>query len=361
MLSPSALSDASVLVVNLHRRFAGVSATILALVPVQQRQCRVAVFDRGNLGLAGNVRLSDVLREGWRPPRGQKHRVWHARRTPDLALGLFLARVLRQPWKFVYTSPSPRRHGVVWRSIVNRADAIIAVSQNAASYLDRCTTVVPHGVDTEAFRPPADKRAAWRDSGLPGEYGIGVFGRIRPDKGTDLFVDAMCALLPKHPDFTAVVSGWCKPSDQPFRDELAKRIRAAGLEQRIVFLGDLTDKDIKLWYQRVSLCVAPSRSEGFGLTPLEAMASGAAAVTSREGGFPQMIVPGVNGFLFDTGDGQQLIAALEPLLADPGALLAMGSRARELVVARHGIASEVAGIHAVYDSLLAGGDGRPRT
>ncbi len=358
MSSPSALSDAPVLVVNLHRRFAGVSATILALVPVQQRVRRIAVLDRGNLGLAGGVRLRDILRHGWRPPGGHRYRVWHARRAGDLALGLLFARVLRQPWRFVYTSPSPRRHGAVWRAVVNRADAIIAVSQNAASFLDRHTTIVPHGVDTDAFHPPADKRAAWLASGLPGKYGIGVFGRIRPDKGTDLFVDAMCTLLPRHPEFTAVVSGWCKPSDQAFRDQLDRRIREAGLVERIVFLGDLKDRDIKLWYQRVSLCVAPSRSEGYGLTPLEAMASGAAAVASREGAFPQMIEPGRNGFLFDTGDRDALIAALEPLLADPDALLAMGTWARGHVVARHAIASEVAGIHAVYDALLAGGDER---
>ena len=53
MSSPSALSEAPVLVVNLHRRFAGVSATILALVPVQQRERRIAVLDRGELGSGG--------------------------------------------------------------------------------------------------------------------------------------------------------------------------------------------------------------------------------------------------------------------------------------------------------------------
>ncbi len=355
MLDHSALRDAAVLVVNLHRRFAGVSATIAALVPVQQRERRVAVLDRGALGLAGTIGWSELLRHGWSPPPGLRHRVWHARRAGDLALGLFLARVLRQPWRFVYTSPSPRRHGAVWRAVVNRADAIIAVTEKAASFLDRHDAIVPHGIDTDAFRPPADKLAAWRESGLPGRYGIGTFGRIRPSKGTDLFVDAMCALLPRHPEFTAVISGYCKASDGAFHAGLERRIREAGLQDRIVFLGDLSDKDIKLWYQRIALCVAASRSEGFGLTPLEAMASGAAAVASREGGFPQMIVPGRNGALFDTGDGTALVAALEPLLADPEALLAMGRWARDHAAGRHAIANEVAGIHAVYDAVLAAG------
>jgi len=162
----------------------------------------------------------------------------------------------------------------------------------------------------------------------------------------------MCALLPHHPDFTAIIAGYNKPSDREFKDDLVRQIQDAGLEQRIVFLGDLEHADIKRWYQRVSLCVAPSRTEGFGLTPLEAMASGAAAVTSREGHFPKMIVPGTSGDIVDTGDADALMRAIEGLIVDPGELLALGARAREYVVDQHSIEREVAAIHAVYDDLL---------
>jgi mannosyltransferase len=352
MSTTSPLRDASVVVVNLARRFAGVSATILALVPVQQRTRSIAAFDRGGLGLANTISFGDLLRHGWWPPKGGSRRVWHARRSLGMALGLLLKHVLRQPWKLVYTSPTPRRHGWVWRSFVNRADAVVAVTERAASFLDWHTVVVPHGVDTEAFRPPGNKLEAWREGELPGKYGIGVFGRIRRGKGTDLFVDAMCEVLPRHPDFTAVIAGFCKAGDQPFKADLERRIQDAGLERRIVFLGDLAFADIKRWYQRVSLCVAPSRTEGFGLTPLEAMASGAAAVTSREGHFPHMIVPGTSGDIVDTGDADALARAIEELIADPEELLGLGARAREYVVDQHSIEREAAGLDAVYDELL---------
>lgn len=365
MAQVSALRDAPVLVTNLHRRYAGVSATVRALVPLQQRHQPTAVLDRGGLGLAGTVGLGDLLRHGWRPPPGHATRIWHARRSGELALGLALRHVLRQPWKFVYTSPSPRRHGWLWRTIINRSDAIIAVTERAASFLDWHTKVVPHGVDTEVFAPPPDKRAAWREGGLPGEFGIGIFGRIRRSKGTDLFVDAMCEVLPRHPRFTAVITGLCQREDEGFRDGLVERVRAAGLGSRVHFLGDLSTEEIRLWYRRVALCVAPPRSEGFGLTPLEAMASGAAAVTSREGFFPSLIVPGTNGQIVDTGDGSALARAVEELIGDPEQLLALGRRAREHVVARHSIEVEVEGIQAVYRELARGGPGgvgahRPR-
>lgn len=345
------LRDADILVVNLHPRYSGVSATMHALVPVQQRERAVVVLDRGGMELPGTIGFLEVLRHGWTPPPNRRWRIWHARRAGDLLLGLLLGKVLRQPWRHVYTSPSPRRHGLVWRSIVNRADAVIAVTERAASFLDRHHAVVGHGVDVDSFRPPLDKRVAWRECGLPGELGIGVFGRIRPNKGTHVYVEAMCRLLPERPAFCAVVAGACLPGDSGYLRQMKERIAAAGLEDRIVFLGDLRPDDIKLWYQRVAICVAPSFSEGFGLTPLEAMASGAAVVATKAGAYSTMVRPGVDGHLVEAGEPEQLLAALASMTESSEELLAMGRRAREQVVARHSIEREVEGIHAVYDSL----------
>jgi mannosyltransferase len=347
------LREAAVLVVNLHRRFAGVSATIRQLVPRQQQSRALAVLDRGDLGLSGTIRWSELLRHGWTPPGGERFRIWHARRAGDLLLGLCLRHVLRQRWRFVYTSPSPRRHGRVWRAIVNRSDAIVAVTENAARFLDRHDAVLPHGIDVEAFHPPADKRAAWRESGLPGEFGIGVFGRVRPNKGTHLYVDALCELLPRHSQFTGIISGECLWGDADYLDSLKERVARAGLEERIVFLGDQPQNEIKHWYRRVALCVAPSLSEGYGLTPLEAMASGAACVTSRAGAYPAMIQPGVNGEIATTGDGTALTRAMEQVIRDPARMLEMGAAGRRIAEQHFSITGEVAGYDEIYRRVLA--------
>ncbi len=86
-------------------------------------------------------------------------------------------------------------------------DAIIATSDISASYLKRQATVIPHGVDTDVYAPPADRAAAFAEAGLPGRYAVGCFGRVRAQKGSDVFVEAMCRLLPRYPDFTAVIVG----------------------------------------------------------------------------------------------------------------------------------------------------------
>jgi mannosyltransferase len=99
----------------------------------------------------------------------------------------------------------------------------------AASFVPNTTAVVPHGIDLSRFSPPADKRTAWKDAGLPGEYGIGVFGRVRPDKGSDVFVDAMIEALPHLPGATAVIAGLAQPKHQAYQDALKAKIAAAGL------------------------------------------------------------------------------------------------------------------------------------
>ena len=75
--------------------------------------------------------------------------------------------------------------------------------------------------------------------------------------------------------------------------------------------------EVDAWYRGIDLYVAPSRTEGFGLTPLEAMASGVAVIAGDVGAYPEIIVSGETGAVVPTGDLAAYIAAIEPYLADP--------------------------------------------
>ena len=75
------------------------------------------------------------------------------------------------------------------------------------------------------YAPPADRAAAFAEAGLPGRYAIGCFGRVRAQKGSDVFVEAMCRLLPRYPDFTAVMVGAIVPEQQGFADGLKQADR----------------------------------------------------------------------------------------------------------------------------------------
>ncbi len=337
-----------ILVTNLHRRFTGVSATVQVLVPFQQTREDIAVLDTGGLGLPGTVPFRTILRHGWSRPVNGNYRIWHARRDVEMLLGLFLKYVLFQRWKLVFTSAAPKRHGRVLRFIMNRMDAIIATSERAAGFLDWHSAVVPHGVDVELYQP-ADKAAAKAALGLSGLV-IGNFGRIRASKGTDLLIAALCKLLPEHPDVTVVITGEAKESEADYLKDLQDQLDQAGVADQVQFWGHADAQRVRQLYQACDLVIAASRTEGFGLTPLEAMASGAAVLTSGAGYWPELVTPEV-GARFETGDAEDLTAKLRDMVSDPDRLARMGQAGRHHILDNHAITGEVDGIFSVYDTL----------
>ena len=257
---------------NLHHRYSGVTTTILSLAPAMARLCRVALVGGNEAPGVPRLRLRDVMRLRGTLPPGRPCRIWHARRNDEMIVGLLLKR-LGLKLGLVFTSAAQRRHTAFTNSLMRRMDALISPSPEAASYLSLPATVVLHGVDTERYRPAPNRATAWKEANLPGLYGIGVFGRIRRQKGTDLFIEAMLKLLPRYPDFTAVVIGLATGKDRAFEARLKAKVAKAGLSSRIVFLGELPPDEVPVWFRRLSIFVGPQRNEGFGLTTLEAMAS----------------------------------------------------------------------------------------
>lgn len=336
-----------VIVPNLHRRYSGVTATNRMVAPKLAGLVRAAWFGSYRPdGIAG-LGVGDLLRL-WRRPAPL---IWHARRNDEMIAGLLL-RAAGWPLKLVFTSAAQRHHKALTRWLIGRMDAIIATSAVSASYLRRGATVIPHGVDIAAYAPPADRVAAFSESGLPGRYAIGCFGRIRAQKGSDVFVEAMCRLLPRYPDFTAVMVGAIMPEQIAFAGELKRRIEAAGLGSRIVITGELEIDEVRRWYQRLTIYAFTSRNEGFGLTLLEAMAAGAALVAARAGAAELVVEDGVTGVLVPPGDVDALAAALEPLMSNVAAARAMGARGRKRVEEKFSLAVEAEAIAGVYRRLI---------
>jgi mannosyltransferase len=334
------------IVPNLHRRYSGVTATNRMVAPKLAQLFRAAWL--GPDAPEGIVRLGLAdLAKLW---RRRTPLIWHARRNNEMIVGVLL-QSLGWPLKLVFTSAAQRHHSWITRWLIRRMDAIIATSDISASFLKREATVIPHGVDTARYAPPADRAAAFAEAGLPGSLAIGCFGRVRAQKGTDVFVEAMCRLLPRYPDFTAVIVGAITVEQTAFADGLKKRIEAAGLSSRIVITGELPIEDVQRWYQRLTIYAFTSRNEGFGLTLIEAMAAGAALVASRAGAAELVVEDGVTGVLTPPGDADALVAALEPLMRDPASSAAMGERARTRVQAAFSLDAEADRIAEVYRKL----------
>ncbi len=344
--------DAEVIVFNLKKRYTGVSATVNALVPLQATQWRLGYC--GSLmsnGVPG-MRLLQAIQLSRKPPVGRRFRIWHVRRDHEMLAGVFARDVLRLPVKLVFTSAAQHRHGAFPRWLISCMDAVISTTPLAASFVPNTTAVVPHGIDLHRFSSAGDKLGAWKTSGLHGSIGIGNFGRVRLDKGTDIFVDAMLLALPKLPGVTAVIAGLAQPQHREFQQALVEKIHIAGMADRIIFLGEVPAAEVHAWYQRCLVCVACPRYEPFGLTPFEAAATGCAVICSRTGAFEQLVQPGLNGALVPVGDAESLAHAVIDTLSNPAVAVEMGERARQRVIQNFSLQAEATGIGRVYQSLF---------
>ena len=346
------IADVEVIAPNFKRRLSGVTSTIIQLIPIQARTLGIATLGPGlpaSLPSIGWRQLGGLLRR----PRGRPFRIWHARRNVEMVAGVLLRDVLRAPLKLVFTSAAQRNHKPFTKWLIRRMDAVIATNPRSGSFLEVPHTVIMHGVDLEKFHPRHGPNDDFAASGLPGLRAVGCFGRIRRQKGTDLFVEAMIALLPEFPEWTAIVTGRVTVEHQPFARELERRVVEAGLARRILFLGEVPD--IKLWYRRISLYVAPSRNEGFGLTPLEAMASGSPVVASDAGAYADLIAEGETGHVVPAGDGKALQQAIRRYFADPALLETLRANALADVRKRFPLEGEAEAIGWVYEGLWAKG------
>lgn len=326
---------------NLKRRLSGVTATIERLVPVQAKDIGIVAT---GAGLSAKVPFLPVWRVMTLPRK--KRRVWHARRNTEMLLGVFLRATLRKNWALLFTSASQRQHSRYTRWLISKMDHIIATSAKGQAYLTRPSVVVHHGIDTEKFSPTKDMRALRQSLGLP-ENGklIGCYGRIRHQKGTDVFVDALIDICGSDPDVHGVILGRATAQHQSFLDGEQAKIETAGLQDRIRIYPEVPVDQVNDWYRALDIYVAPQRWEGFGLTVLEAMACSVPVIATRVGAFEELVRP-ETGILIAPGEPNEMAQAIR--MIQPG----MGPAGRKRAVEVFSIEAEAARLNAIYRELL---------
>ncbi len=344
-------------VTNLNPRFTGVSATAAAVLAEQTRRLNAVLVGHPLPGCPAPLTRRQALDLARVPPRGRPFSIWHVRRNPEMQLALFARDVLRLPIRIVFTSAAQRRHSLWPRWLIGRMDAVIATTEAAARFVPGVQAVVPHGVDTTRFHPAPDRAAAWAATGFPGDYGILTVGRIRPEKGTDLFVHAMIRALPRLPGAVAVVAGMAKGADEAFLARLKAEVAQAGLSDRILFPGEVPADRMPALMQGCRLLMALPRYEGYGVTPIEAMACGVPIIASQTGHFAEFAGrPGGNdqaGIVVALEDAATAAEEAVALLSDPARHAAWSLAARDRAVRLFGVEREAEAIGSVYDEIWA--------
>tara|TARA_R110002051_G_scaffold3045_8_gene16301 strand:+ start:1687 stop:2748 length:1062 start_codon:yes stop_codon:yes gene_type:complete len=352
MTHPLARTD--VIAPNFKRRLSGVTATVMRLVPVQSRDISIVATGPVVPEDVPQVPLLSLITMSRLGPSASGWRVWHARRNVEMLGGLALRYLLGKRLKLMFTSASQREQTGLTRWLIRRMDTVVATSDRTNAYLENPGHVIMHGIDTEGFAPSPDRAALRAELKLPVNATlVGCYGRIRAQKGTDAFVEAMLPILRDKPDVVALVMGRATEKYEAFEKGLKDRARAEGLSDRMLFLPEVPVGDMADFYRVLDLYVAPQRWEGFGLTPIEAMACGVPVVATRVGAFEKLVVQGTTGLLVDPDNIPALEAATRDALSDRTRLAAWAEAGRSYVVSDFSIAREAAALVKIYRKLLA--------
>jgi mannosyltransferase len=337
------LKETQIILGNSGRNFSGVTSTMLQVLHYQQQRAHVAVLGPNYLP-AGTAVLSyrQFLQLTKAPLANGEWRVFHARRNDEMIQALAAKILFGAKIKIAFTSTAQRRHSRFTRWLISKMDSIISTSTIAAAFVqDRgVDKIIPHGIDVQRYSPGNSRREVWDTLGLPGSMGIGIFGRVRHSKGIDILVDAAIPILKQRPEVTVVICGECLEKDQAYQNQMQRKLGSAGLSDRVVFLGKQPFSALPSLFQAMTIVTALSRNEGFGLTPLEAMASGCAVITSEAGAWTDIIDNGHNGYCVPTGEVLAVTEKLEILLSDPAATETMGIVAREHIMSQYTVEKE---------------------
>jgi glycosyltransferase involved in cell wall biosynthesis len=212
---------------------------------------------------------------------------------------------------------------------VRLADAVMSSSHCSAQWCGRHHGIDPEavpvlhtGVDTKHFRPGEEK--AERPT-------IVFVGKVAPNKGADILVDAACRIAPEFPGLRLELLGSGEPA---FVADLQARTADARVPGLLSLPGFVHRAGLPARLARAHVFAAPSLYEGGpGFVYLEAMACGLPVVACSGSGASEVVRHEENGLLVPPSEVDAITAALRALLSDPGRREAMGRAARQYVEA----------------------------
>jgi N-acetyl-alpha-D-glucosaminyl L-malate synthase BshA len=281
----------------------------------------------------------------------------HAHYAVPHAVSAWLARQIAGDFRLVTTN-----HGTD-TTLVGTDPSYLPVTRHAMLGSDQLTTpsqwlkeqtaerfdlpadrieVVPNFVDTDALVPGDDRGALSRffpDLGVDEPVVVHV-SNLRPVKRVGDVVAVFAAAARGRPGRLLVVG------DGPDRASAEAAVAAAGLGDRVVFAGNLSELPALL--RACSVFLLPSQTESFGLAAAEALACGVPVVASRVGGLPEVVRHGVTGFLEPLGDVGAMASRVGQLLDDGPLRRRMGEAARADVVERFRMGPVVDRYEALY-------------
>lgn len=207
-----------------------------------------------------------------------------------------------------------------------------------AGYQGRAYQTYPY-VNQHIWAEPSESE--WRE--FHDRFGITdddvlllVVARMDQMKGQDIAIKALSKvrgaklMLIGNGSFTSSEKGGlAHPKATTWRMQLKELVKSLGVEDRVIFTGYMPDNLLKAAYKRCDVMVFPSRTEGFGLVVVEAWMYRKPVVVSDGAGVSELVIDGLNGYTFESGNVDQLAEKINNILTNPDDAEVIGERGYE--------------------------------
>jgi glycosyltransferase involved in cell wall biosynthesis len=184
--------------------------------------------------------------------------------------------------------------------------------------------IIPYGVDTKRFSLDNDGESFRKKIGCEGSRIVLAVGRLNYQKGFHILIRALPLVVNEFRDVKLVIVG--EGEERERLRELAERLNVAG---NVVFTGALLNEELPKAYACADVFVLPSFFESFGITLIEAQATGKPVVGTKVGGVPEAVLNHESGMLVEPGKAGDLAEAIVTILSDKAMASKMGKKGRK--------------------------------
>ena len=244
---------------------------------------------------------------------------------------------------------APLRSGIVRKG----SRKVVFVSEHLKQHLgarlrlaeSQCA-VIPNGVDAEVFRPCRNRSLRSELALADDAILVGAIGNIRAPKAYDVLLRAARILLDRSQRFHFVIAG---DDSNDLGRELVELGRSLGIERQLSFLG--LRADVAQILHNLDAFVLSSRTEGFSIACIEAMACGVPVIATRSGG-PEEILEGGAGILVPTDDPEAIAQAVDDVTSSKGLAEALTTKALMRVQQQYSLGRMLCQYEALLESLV---------
>ncbi len=245
----------------------------------------------------------------------------------------------------------PKR-SVLHRKIIEynlaKADKVLSTSlvmaEEGKKYTNKDIEVTPFGVDLNIFKPMAIESPF-----SPSDIVIGTIKTLEEKYGIEYLIRAFKILSDKYKSLPLklMIVG-----EGLLGEKLKKLTEDLNIADKTVFTGKIPYDRIQEYHNILSIYVAVSNSEGFGVAVIEACACSKPVVVSNVGGLPEIVEDGVNGFVVPPRNPEKTAEAIEKLILNPELRNRMGQAGRKKVELYYDWDKNVRQMVNIYNAML---------